>query len=235
MSDSGNPARSEILGNIRRALGVTGDDAARRATVAARLANHAPNLIPERAREPRPLLLQRFRQMLEGQSASVFEVDAADQIPAVVAQYLRGKNLPLQLRKGEDARLAALPWANEPAVTLTAGRAGGEDPAGLSHATAGIAETGTLVLTAGPANPTTLNFLPPTHIVVIDESTIVGAIEDVWTRLRVQYGAARMPRVVNFISGPSRTADIEQVLTLGAHGPVRLAVIILRAAATDHK
>ena len=80
---------------------------------------------------------------------------------------------------------------------------------------------------SGADNPTTLNFLPETHIVVLESGDLVGTYEEVWTRLREKFGEGEMPRTVNMITGPSRTADIEQTLELGAHGPRRLHVIIL--------
>ena len=82
-------------------------------------------------------------------------------------------------------------------------------------------------LTSGADNPTTLNFLPETHIVVIREKDILGSYEDAWNALRKLYGARAMPRTVNLISGPSRTADIEQIIVMGAHGPRRLHVIVV--------
>ncbi len=97
----------------------------------------------------------------------------------------------------------------------------------VSHAFAGVAETGTLVLASGPDNPTSLNFLPDNHIVVIDAKDVAGDYESIWPRLREQYGEGLMPRAVNLITGPSRSADIEQTLILGAHGPRRLHVIVV--------
>jgi len=101
----------------------------------------------------------------------------------------------------------------------------------LSKAFGAVAETGTLVLTSGADNPTTLNFLPENHIVVLDARDIAGDFEAVLRRLRAKFGPGVLPRVVNFITGPSRSADIEQTLILGAHGPRRLHVIVI--AATD--
>ena len=98
----------------------------------------------------------------------------------------------------------------------------------VSHAFAAVAETGTLVLTSGPDNPTTLNFLPDNHIVVLDAADLAGDFETVLARLREKFGAGVLPRVVNMITGPSRSADIEQTLILGAHGPRRLHVIAVR-------
>ena len=68
--------------------------------------------------------------------------------------------------------------------------------------------------------PVTLNLLADTEIVVLRASAIVGAYEEAWDRLRTEIGA--MPRNVMLVTGPSRSADIEQTLELGAHGPRRL-------------
>jgi len=92
-----------------------------------------------------------------------------------------------------------------------------------------VAETGTLVLLSGADNPTRLNFLVETHVVVIDAATIEGAYEDVWKTLRTSRAneTTLMPRTVNWITGPSRTADIEQTLLMGAHGPKDLHIIVV--------
>ena len=81
------------------------------------------------------------------------------------------------------------------------------------------------MLLSGPDHPTTLNFLPDTHIVVLRASQVVGPYEDAWARLRA--AATAMPRTVNFVTGPSRTADIEQTIQLGAHGPRRLHIVLI--------
>ncbi len=92
---------------------------------------------------------------------------------------------------------------------------------------AGIAETGTLLLASGPEAPTTLNFLPDNHVVVLKASQVVGAYEDALDRLRETHGPGKLPRVINFITGPSRTADIDQTIQLGALGPRRLHVLLV--------
>jgi L-lactate dehydrogenase complex protein LldG len=80
------------------------------------------------------------------------------------------------------------------------------------------------MLLSGPQTPTTLNFLPDTHIVVVRADQVVATYEDGWDRLRVD---RPLPRVVNFITGPSRTGDIEQRIVLGAHGPRRLHIVVI--------
>src|SRR5690606_20399938 len=147
--------------------------------------------------------------------------------------YLRSNNLPARIRVGGDAMLTQLPWGSEPHLEMLLGRAQSNDEVGLTHASAAVAETGTLVLTSGPDNPVTLNFLPETHIVVVEERDLVPAYEDAWDRVRARFGSDAMPRTVNFISGPSRTGDIGGRLVMGAHGPRRMCVIVVRSAPTS--
>jgi L-lactate dehydrogenase complex protein LldG len=216
--------RAKIFGDIRRALGVTGNEDARRRAVAARLAAAPEGVIPARGRSGDPIAL--FRAEAERVFASVEQVTTPAEIPSRIADFLRAKNLPPRLRKGDDAYLANLPWM-ETTLTLDSGPAQADDHVSLSHAFAGIAETGTLALVSGPDNPVTLNFLPETHIVIIEAAKIVGDYETFWEMLRAAYGEGAMPRTVNFITGPSRSADIEQTLLLGAHGPRTLHIIIV--------
>jgi L-lactate dehydrogenase complex protein LldG len=130
---------------------------------------------------------------------------------------------------GEDARLAAMPWSAT-TLEISGGPSDGHDLNAVSVAFAGVAESGTLALASGAENPTTLNFLPDNHFVIVATSDIVADYESVWRKLRAHYGKGVMPRTVNFITGPSRSADIEQTLLLGAHGPRRLHILIVRQA-----
>ncbi len=101
----------------------------------------------------------------------------------------------------------------------------------LTHAAWGIAETGSLVLPSAVERPTLANFLPDNCIVLIKEGDILPYLED--ALLAVQKSEPGMPRALNLISGPSKTADIEQTLVYGAHGPIQLHVIILRSDGHD--
>jgi L-lactate dehydrogenase complex protein LldG len=220
-------ARDTVLASIRRALGVTGHEAPRRAAVAERLAGHPAGIVPARGQRPPLEKLELFRAMMELAAGTVEEIARADDVPAAVSAFLRAHNLPMAARRGDDPRLSAMPWARERTLTVTIGRSDGDDLVAVSHAFGAVAETGTLMLTSGPDNPTTLNFLPDTHIVVVQAKDVAGDYETLWRRLRETYGAGTMPRTVNWITGPSRSADIEQTLILGAHGPRRLHVIVV--------
>ena len=220
-------SRDAILGRVRRSLGVSGSDATRLAAVHHRLAETPVNVVPARGQLPSAERVELFVRKAGEVFASVTRLDGRDDIPAAVATYLRDRNLPQAVRRGGDPRLATLPWDREAQLAVTAGPSDGKDLVGISHADAGVAETGTVVLTSGPDNPTTLNFLPDHHIVVVDASTVAGDYETVWADLRRRFGAGAMPRTVNLVTGPSRSADIEETLLLGAHGPRSLHILVV--------
>jgi L-lactate dehydrogenase complex protein LldG len=223
-------ARDTVLASIRRSLGATGGEGLRRGTIMDRLARHPRVVVPKRGDRPPRERLALFRKMLGDAHGTVEELASTDDVPAAVAAYLRSKNLPMSVRRGSDPRLEAIPWDREKALEVSVGRSDGDQLASVSHAFGAVAETGTLVLLSGPDNPTTLNFLPDHHIVVVDAKDVAGDYESVWDAIRARFGAGRMPRVVNWISGPSRSADIEQTHLLGAHGPRSLHVLVVGKA-----
>lgn len=220
-------ARDAMFGRIRKALGVSGEEADRRESVAMRLGAHARNLVPTRSDIDAEARVNLFRVEAEAVQATVDDAASLAEVPEIVADYLRLHNLPQRLRHGEDATLTGLPWDRTPSLEVDRGPAQPADEVSLSCAFAGVAETGTLILISGPDNPTTLNFLPETHIVVLPRRAVTGSYEDVWDSLRERFGEAEMPRTVNMITGPSRTGDIEQRIELGAHGPRRLHIILV--------
>jgi L-lactate dehydrogenase complex protein LldG len=131
------------------------------------------------------------------------------------------------VRRGADAVLAQLPW-HRGTLEVAEGRAEETDRASVTRAFAGVAESGTILQVSGQDNPTTLNFLPEVHIVVLEAANIFASYEEAWTKLRDAFGKGRMPRTVNMISGPSRTGDIEQTIVRPAHGPKNMHVIVVR-------
>ena len=217
-------ARTQIISGIRRALGRGALDSDSRAAAEARLRNHPRGTIPARSDLPRPEQLALFIEMAEKVAATVARVPSLAEVPDAVADYLAGQNLPAVIKASPDPALQAIPWSTRPLLSVAYGRAEDSDPTSVTGAVAGVAETGTLILTSGAQYPSTLNFLPDTHIVVLRSAQIVGAYEEVWDLVR-QAGA--MPRTVNWITGPSRTGDIEQQIQLGAHGPRRLHIVLV--------
>jgi len=221
-------SRDAILAAVRRATG--GADAPDRAAVARafddRLARPRANLVPERGRGTPAELVARFIAEAEAAAATVARVCGLAAVPAAVVDYLAAHGLPTRVRAAPA--LEDVAWPEQSGVAVDYGRADADTPVGLSVAVAGIAETGTLALVSGPASPTTLNYLPDVHIVVLETGRIVGSYEDAWARFRREAaGRAVMPRAVNWITGPSRSADIELILLLGVHGPRRLHILLV--------
>ena len=223
---SNTAARDAIFAKIRTSLGAKPGDG-RQAVTEARITTHARHLTPARALQSPHALREHFTSYLTTGQATVVDVPTLEALPEAIATYLRDHNKPPRVRMGADARLAALPWDRAPGVERVAGRAMPSDEVSLSFAVAAAAETGTLVLASGPDNPVTLNYLPETHMIVLDAATLVGPYEDAFNLVRAKFGPAVMPRTLNFISGPSRTSDIGGKTVMGAHGPRYLAVFIV--------
>lgn len=220
-------ARDNILGRVRSGLMVPQDDGLRQRAVQARLKKAPAGVIPARGQLAHSGQVALFCEMAAKLGMSVERPAKPQDVPKAVADYLRARNLRSSVRMGDDPRLAAMPWARQRALEVRHGASDGEDETGVSHAFKGIAETGTLALLSGPDNPYTINFLPEHHIVVVDAADIVGDFETALGEVRVRYGKGRMPRAFSFISGPSRSADVEQTIVLGAHGPRALHLIVV--------
>jgi L-lactate dehydrogenase complex protein LldG len=232
-----NEVREEILANIRQALRRGRLDGATEAELRARVDAHRRNLIPARAAAlDDAARIDLFVAMAQEAQATIARVEAADAVPGAVADYLAQENLPAECIMAPDPALDAIPWAAQPLLQIRRGGIPAAAAATLTPAFAAIAETGTLLLISGPETPTTLNFLPDIHIVILRADQIVAAYEDGWDRLRaVRPSPKDLPRAVNFITGPSRTGDIEQQIVQGMHGPRRLHIVLIgpQPAASD--
>lgn len=217
-------ARKHILSSIRRGLqrGLLAD--IRRAELEARLTHPPRNVIPARAQLPHSERVALFIRMAESALATLDRIASLAEAPAAVAAFLERERLPMEIVMAPDPELAALPWAAQTALHIECRAARDGDKTSVTPAFAGIAETGTLMLLSGAHRPTTLNFLPDTHIVALRADRIVGVYEEGWDLLRAQ--SSKMPRAVNYITGPSRSGDIEQTMQLGAHGPLRLHIVL---------
>ena len=215
-----------MLTAIRRGLrrGPLPEDQA--AMLHGRLATHPRHPIPSRARLPHNELVTLFIANVEKEFGSVTRVPDIDAVPEAIVAYLASQNLPTDIVMAPHPELQAIPWATRPLLHFREGRAETTDTVSLQHAFAGIAETGTLMMPSAPQRPTTLNLLADTEIALLRASRVVGAYEEAWDHLRTETSGV-MPRNVMLITGPSRSADIEQTLELGAHGPRRLHVVLV--------
>ena len=207
-------SREQILGKIRKSLGRGALSAEQITVLEARLATPPLHEQPQVNAD----LVQQFTQKLQKVGASFSEVENESLIPCVLIALLKKWELPLQVVI--DAHLQALPWTSEVQCAVRAAQ--DSDKVSVTEAFAAVAETGTVALLSSQS-PTTLNFLPETHVVVVHRAQITAHLESVWEKLRQQ----NMPRTVNLITGPSRTADVEQTIQLGAHGPRQLHVILV--------
>lgn len=239
LAASSDAARSAILARIRQAQG-------RGKTVVAGELAQRDLLLRSHPRGPLPTLpadqsglVQRFIDCALALNTSVERAGSVAQVPEAVSRYLRALGLQGQgtdrfpqdqASSPHDALGAVWPslmhldWAGA-GITLRAGAANDTDAIGVTGVFAAIAETGTLMMASGPQSPATVSLLPETHIAIVPAHRIVAHMEDAFALARAELG--ELPRAINFISGPSRTGDIEQTIVLGAHGPYRVHVIVL--------
>ena len=221
-------SKEGILNAIRRGLrrGPLPEDQA--AMLRGRMERHPRQLIPARSRLPHAEQIDLFVANVEKEFGTVARVADSSDVPAAVADYVASQNLPGFLVMAPHPELRAIDWSVRPLLEIREGRAEGTDMVSVQQGFAAIAETGTLMLPSAAERPATLNILTDTAIVVLRASRVVGAYEDAWDLLRSDIGV--MPRNVMLITGPSRSADIEQSLELGAHGPRRLHVVLVEDA-----
>ena len=144
-------------------------------------------------------------------------------VPAAVARYLQANQLTLCVVVWPE--LAAMDWQSA-GITAEARKAQGRDVVGITASYCAIAETGTMLMLSSVSTPASTSLVPETHIAVVPVERIVDGMEEALALVRKERGA--LPRATNFISGPSRTADIEQTPVLGAHGPARVHIVLVQ-------
>lgn len=196
-------ARDRILGRVR---------------ATARPIPAPDRITPAMARARNPVA--RFIERAEAMDATTTRLASLDDLPAAVADELRNRNLPAIVRTGDDPAFDR-DWGT---VERSIGPGRAQEPATLTRALLASAETGALLVTSGPENPITLNFLGETHFAVVHARDVQPGFEGLWSEVRSR---GLDPRTVSLIAGPSRSADIGQTLQLGAHGPVALHVFLI--------
>ncbi|HZZ06674.1 lactate utilization protein C [Paraburkholderia sp.] len=215
-------ARRNILARIRAAQGREPEpSASEREAAADYLARH-----PQGPRPEMPVdLTTRFIEEAQKMATTVDTVEALSEVPSAAHRYLTEHALPLQAIAWQT--LQDLQWA-EAGLNVEFRKPEEGDVVGLTGCFCATAETGTLVLLSGPETYASAGLLPETHIAIVPASRIVSGHEEAFGLIRSERG--ELPRAVNFVSGPSRTGDIEQTIVLGAHGPYRVHVIVVRGA-----
>jgi L-lactate dehydrogenase complex protein LldG len=203
--------RQRVLAQIRQSLG--------------RSAETAIDIVPLQGQGPRPVfsgpLVERFIAKMREKAASVERLASLAEVGEAVARYVAAVPAGPALRVSRA--LAGIAWPSQ--LTVQHGAAVREDETSVTPCFAAVAESGGIVTLSGADTPSTLNFVPDTHIVVVHSHQVVAHFEDVFARWRAS--GVPIPRTLNIISGPSRTADIEQTIQLGAHGPRRLHILLV--------
>lgn len=219
-----------MLARIRAALGhPRSGDGGRKRRCERAMASPERRLLPQRAERPPAGRIEDFERRLRAQAVSVEAVADANGVPGVIARILIEESVPQVVHMGDDPYFASMPW-RAAGLEVQTGPVRAGVPVALSRALAGIAETGTVLLASGAGSPVTLIYLPELHVVTVREVDVVGGLEDAFDRARAELGAGGLPRTLNFVSGASRTGDIGGRLVMGAHGPRRLVVLLVRNA-----
>lgn len=202
-------SRDAVLGKIRTALG-------------RRSGQPATDL-------PRPLLLetestpderlQQFLTALHALNAKTCVALSPEEARDYINDATEGKRaICANAQVLRDCGIDALPSVDN---TISASQA----DIGITGADYGLANTGTLVMLASAENPRMMSLLPPLHIAVVRESAVLSNLDELFTSVGLP--ADKTSSMV-LITGPSRTADIEQILVRGVHGPGELHVVLLR-------
>lgn len=215
-------ARERILGKLRKTR--------------PELPQHLPSLdahyAPRVRGESRQERLARFRTGIEGFHADV-HISTAGNWPQVLATLCAEKNIQTLMYGSATAAAPQLEATAFGGTTLRPWAGQFEDlkadlfhrvDAGFTLARGAIAETGSLILWPSGDEPRTLSLIPPIHFVLLDAATVHPTFYDA---LVDENWAAGLPTNALLISGPSKTADIQQTLAYGAHGPKELIVIVI--------
>jgi len=191
--------------------------------IAAALAMLAPPGDP--AQVDSGTLLATFAARVRANQGSIDIVAGRSAASRAIGEYLYRRFRSHRVVAGPDPRLSAMPW-RDGGVLIRTGSVRDVEPAALSYAVCGIAETGTTVLATGRGNPASNTFLSEDHIVLLDAADLQPDYEAAWSALRQRFGSA-WPRGLHFVSGPSSTADIGGQLVQGAHGPLHWHIVLM--------
>ncbi len=194
-------ARDEILESIR-----------------ARQLTRTPKPAVYRAPPSEGDLVEAFAKKLAAQYADVRMLDSMADVPAAIADILRGRNMAPMVHIAPDSELTL----DLPNVEIRREPPGQFDAA-VTVAPFAIGETGTLACPSAKGAPASWHFRPVLEIAIVRAGSVVAELEDVLAAL-----PDGLPSTLNLVSGPSRTGDIEQTMELGAHGPKALAVLVVK-------
>lgn len=167
---------------------------------------------------------QRFAACATAASATVATADSPQAAAAGIADYLERQGLPPRVHV--SAATPALDGlATETRLQLATGGLPDDGATVVTGCLAALAGEGVVVLATGPGHAAESVFLSATHIVVVSPGQLLDSLDALWGLVRTL--PAPLPRMVNLILGPSRTADLGVPSRLGAHGPLRVHVVLV--------
>lgn len=235
--------RAEFFGRIRSEMRKTPGLFAASATERPRSPAALAETVRRELAERWPETLQRFRLEFERVGGVFHRVPRIEEVPGLIAAVARersagrlvtwhpaalGSDLGGPLAR-EGLAVRAMPW--EPVddrerqalrtVVATA-------DLGVTGVDLAVAETGSLILRSGPGRPRSTSLLPPCHVAVFDRTKLLESLAQVGIFLEAWHeGPSAFGANVSFITGPSRTADIELTLTRGVHGPKEVHAVFV--------
>ena len=213
-------ARENILARIRGQTGKAGmTSEGEIAAVRSHIARHERGPLPSIAMQDP---VQHFIKECARLNTTLAEAADAAEVPREVARYIAAGSL--QPRCVGWPEFSTLDW-QAASIEFDNRAPTGDDLIGITGCYCAIGETGTLLLLGAPSTPKSTALLPETHICIVKKSRMVPTMEDAFALMRSEIGEP--PRATFFVSGPSRTADIEQTIVIGAHGPYRVHVILV--------
>jgi L-lactate dehydrogenase complex protein LldG len=192
-----------------------------------------------------PQTLERFRAEFERVAGVFHRVATAGEVPARLERICRERGARrLVAWPAEELGVAIAPVLGAAGIAVESmprevpadverrrlrALVAGSD-LGVTGADLAVAETGTLVLVSAAGRPRSTSLLPPCHVAVFDRGALVETLEQVGVALEAWHDGPEPPgrgAMINFITGPSRTADIELTLTRGVHGPKEIHAIFV--------
>ena len=223
--------RENILGRIREALRVPAPapgahDSAHPATER-EAATHIPEWLPSVGVtfEDRLALFQKNATDLKAQ---FILVDTPEQLADKLREIAAAEGWKKVATHANELAETAANALGLPVVKTDCGYDVNEleaCDAGISACEALVAQTGSVLVTSKSSGGRALSILPPHHIVIARREQLIADLPAAFALIKAKYGPDNYPSLISFITGPSRTGDIERILVLGAHGPKKLTIL----------
>ena len=172
-------------------------------------------------------LLGQFIELAQAEAATVDQLAALAEVPAAVARYLEDQDIAGGVVLGPDPQIRGLDWQAVASLKYSDGPPRADGDTVITGCYAAVADCGAVVVASSSDHPVELNFLPANHIVLLRRDRVLENFEQLWAQLRRDYAGRALPRCINLIVGPSRTADLGVPPILGAHGPGRVHILII--------